>query len=270
MHMFNKSNVIQPAFSHTKIQIENSKASAPVSFEIPQEGEVILKERKMVKKEEKTHLERKVFTLGVKVELGTSTFRRTKMVTIAPRYIFVNKAPRKIYFQQVKMDHPTRETERRQVVHPKRFKIESNQVIPFHWPNQEGIHEISVSLDRGEKWSWSGGLPLVVMGDTYIRLCRRVLDVTSPLSPIPSFDTPSIAATPSIHSTTHDKDVVTEYFMRVQMKQNEKGSILVIFKPKTTEFFPYRIENTLSSNVYFHQVILLLTLYILFSCVSPI
>lgn len=97
-----KSNVRQPAFSYTKIQIENSKASAPVSFEIPQEGEVILKERKMMKKEERAHLERKVFTLGVKVELGTSTFRRTKMVTIAPRYIFVNKAPRKIYFQQVK------------------------------------------------------------------------------------------------------------------------------------------------------------------------
>ncbi|PRP82292.1 vacuolar associated sorting protein [Planoprotostelium fungivorum] len=229
----------QPAFSYTKIQIENSKASAPVSFEIPQEGEVILKERKMMKKEERAHLERKVFTLGVKVELGTSTFRRTKMVTIAPRYIFVNKAPRKIYFQQV--------------VHPKRFKIESNQVIPFHWPNQEGIHEISVSLDRGEKWSWSGGLPLAVMGDTYIRLCRRILDVTSPLSPIPSFDTPSLA-TPSIHSMSHEKEVVTEYFMRVQMKQNEKGSILVIFKPKTTEFFPYRIENTLSSNVYFHQI----------------
>eukprot|EP01117_Protostelium_nocturnum_P007086 TRINITY_DN2542_c0_g3_i1.p1 TRINITY_DN2542_c0_g3~~TRINITY_DN2542_c0_g3_i1.p1 ORF type:complete len:1711 (+),score=625.62 TRINITY_DN2542_c0_g3_i1:479-5134(+) len=255
----------QPAVSQSKIQIENSKLSQPVSFEILQEGEIFVKEKRKNKKFEKVPSspnlisssnsnnnnnlskkdssrilvdspskednKRRIFCLGIKVEIGQHAFRRTKMVFVSPRFIFLNKCGRKINYQQVG--------------HPNRFRLEHNQVLPFHWPDPEGVKEINVTM--GREWGWSGNLPLTLIGDTYLGIRKISKIVNSP-------NRSSILLSLSTASSSVEETDENQYFLRVQMKMNEKGSILVIFKPKTNEFFPYRIENKTNSVISFNQL----------------
>jgi hypothetical protein len=109
-----------------------------------------------------------------------------------------------------------------QVNHEQRFLLETDEVLPFHWPDRNGIRELSISVGKGNKWTWSGGLNLNSMGDTYLKLLN----------------------------TSKAK----EYFLRVEIKPDDKGSILIIFRPKSSEIYPYKIVNATNRIVTFYQV----------------
>ncbi len=79
----------------TILQIDNSSLSkSEINLEVIQQGELEILDRE----------NKNSYQLGVSVEVGPEHYRRTKIVTIAPRYLLVNKMGRKLWFQQVGVD----------------------------------------------------------------------------------------------------------------------------------------------------------------------
>ena len=79
------------------------------------------------------------FFLGVNVSLHP-TFKKTKVVTLAPRYLLVNKSDKDLYVKQVGAS--------RAVLLP------AGSVIPFHWNYKLKHYLLSISYDMEDKWGW--------------------------------------------------------------------------------------------------------------------
>lgn len=126
------------------IQLENGGLSKSLNFKVVQEGEIAVKDK----------TKQKAFFLGMSVALGKNKvfssqgndtylnlkFRRTKMITVGPRFLLVNKMGQTLYYQQVGND--------------KRFTLGSGEILPFHWPNNKAAKNLSISLDLGGIWRW--------------------------------------------------------------------------------------------------------------------
>jgi vacuolar protein sorting-associated protein 13A/C len=198
---FHLEDAIRPTifnFSANKcsLQLENGGISKPISFSAIQEGEVMIKDPATQKQ----------FYLGISVSIAPTKYRRTKLVTISPRYLLVNKSKEIIYYQQVGNDQ--------------RFTLDIDQVAPYHFIDKKSNKQISISMDLGNKWRWSGGFPLGNIGSFYVNLIK--------------------IATNEI------------YFMRVDISV-DRGTIIVIFRPKSKEIAPYRVENMCKEPISFWQ-----------------
>lgn len=88
--------------------------------------------------------------------------------------------------------------------------IENQKFVPYHFLTT-GKEQISITFDAGESWTWSGGLEITTLGETYLKL-------------------------------TNTKDNI-EYFVRVDISMQNNSIFSVQFNPKKLGIFPYRIEN---------------------------
>ncbi len=130
----------------------------------------------------------------------------------------VNKTGEALFYQQADVD--------------KRFTLDVEQIVPypspisyadrsrFHWPNRKGKELLSISLDLGSKWRWSGGFSLDALGTHYIKL----------------------------HRVATNED----YFLPLELKLDH-GTIIAIFQQKSKDVYPYRIENYTGETVKYWQ-----------------
>ena len=191
-----KPTIFNFSANKCSIQVESGGVSKPVSFSAIQEGEIMIKDAPT----------KKQFYLGISVAMAPTKYRRTKLVTISPRYLLVNKSKEIIYYQQAGNDQ--------------RFTLNIDQIAPYHFIDRKGTKQLSISMDLGNKWRWSGGFPLGNIGSFYVNL---------------------------IHISTNEI-----YFMRVDISV-DRGTIIIIFRPKSKAIAPYRIENMCKEPISFWQ-----------------
>lgn len=97
------------------------------------------------------------FCFGVSVQMGTERFKRTKFITITPRFILMNKTGSVIYYKQTGTDQ----------IYP----IDNEEITAVNW--KDGFSQsISISLDASGKWTWSGGLSYSKLETSYIKLTK--------------------------------------------------------------------------------------------------
>jgi len=130
------------------------------------------------------------------VKLADGKMKRTKIVTITPRIVLINNMGRKLFFKQVDTEE----------VHC----IENQKFVPYHFLTI-GKEQISISFEQEEGWSWSGGLEITTIGETYLKLTHLQTNI--------------------------------EYFVRVDISMQNNSIFSVQFNPKKLGIFPYRIEN---------------------------
>eukprot|EP01119_Soliformovum_irregulare_P017308 TRINITY_DN5119_c0_g1_i4.p1 TRINITY_DN5119_c0_g1~~TRINITY_DN5119_c0_g1_i4.p1 ORF type:complete len:2151 (-),score=662.14 TRINITY_DN5119_c0_g1_i4:16-6468(-) len=138
---------------HTAFQIEDSKLSKEVTLDAVQKGELNI---------ESNEKDVRNFYFGISVSVAPGRFRRTKIVTIVPRYKFVNRTRRPIFFQQNN--------------HERRLTLETGAVQSFHWPDPYGSKLVIMSFDAGSRWSWSGAFDPNHLGQTYLSLTEKATE----------------------------------------------------------------------------------------------
>jgi len=168
------------------IQINDSDKSEDIRFDVIDAGELQIFDT------EKT----RCFRLGIHVKLADGKMKRTKIVTITPRIVLINNMGRKLFFKQVDTEE----------VHC----IENQKFVPYHFLTI-GKEQISISFEQEEGWSWSGGLEITTIGETYLKLTHLQTNI--------------------------------EYFVRVDISMQNNSIFSVQFNPKKLGIFPYRIEN---------------------------
>lgn len=81
---------------------------------------------------------------------------------------------------------------------------------------------LTISLNLGNTWSWSGEFPVEQIGNVYLRLVNR--------------------------------KTKEEFFVRVDRSEDSKGTINVVFQSELIyEVYPYRVENHTERTITFWQ-----------------
>eukprot|EP01117_Protostelium_nocturnum_P001932 TRINITY_DN1258_c0_g1_i4.p1 TRINITY_DN1258_c0_g1~~TRINITY_DN1258_c0_g1_i4.p1 ORF type:complete len:1726 (+),score=707.11 TRINITY_DN1258_c0_g1_i4:4958-10135(+) len=168
------------------IQLNDSVKSEGIRFDVIEAGEVAIPSKSG----------NRTFKLGISVRLAEGKMKRTKIVTISPRIMLVNNMGRTLFYQQSGTNE----------VH----QLDNQEYHPFHWLNS-GRELLSISFERGSKWTWSGGLEIKEIGETYLKLTNQSENL--------------------------------EYFVRVDIMLQNNSIMVVQFNPKRLGIYPYRIEN---------------------------
>ncbi|EGR30928.1 PH domain protein [Ichthyophthirius multifiliis] len=105
-------------------------------------------------------------TMGIDVSLKNLDYDEkifSKVITISPRFIFVNKTGNLLEIRQKGVEN-------------KIIGIEKNSRIPLYWHNDEKSKFLNVRLiDENKDWNWSGNLNVQELG-TVNFLCRNAQD----------------------------------------------------------------------------------------------
>ena len=159
------------------------------------------------------------YNLGFSVNLASDPFARTKVITIAPRYIMVNALSRAIECRQagpislnqsfaVASASPINEN-LSTVSAPEVVRLGPESHTSYHWPYAGRRREVRIRF-TAYGWEWSGNFSLNDIGDFALRLRNK-----------------------------HTHQV---YLMRVEIK-DEGPCRMIYFREEAPSVPPYRIEN---------------------------
>lgn len=209
-------------------------------------GNVELKQRWNVSNDKASRL----YVLGVSIAVAEGKFRRTKVVTISPRFILMNGLERSIKVKQQEQSRkpfhvpafplhssqstsdsamgklPTRNLLRANAGSPDSLSIRAGERLPFHWEDSNKPREICVSFDE-YGWTWSGGFAINNIGEFAVRLRNQ-----------------------------HNHAV---YILRVEVALGESNSgsnsstVYITFRPELPRLPPYRINNFSLQNLRLRQ-----------------
>lgn len=152
--------------------------------------------------------------------MGTrKRFSRTKVVTVAPRYVLVNAMECEVSYKQ--QDAPCL------------FTLRPREKIPFHWVRlvalllvivlrllQIANHQRRLRITLGDDCQWSGGLKIDEAGKHALNIRNNMNEIV--------------------------------YLARVEVLVS-KGTSFVIFSNEDPELPPYRIENCSSRTIAIYQ-----------------
>lgn len=199
---------------------------------------------------------RQLFVLGVSIAVAEGQFRRTKVITLTPRFVLINALGRTLKVKQRPLSHGaysgsaidmfglggvvgrlfgaknidtqrlygstsvlTSASERADSIRP-------GERTPYHWRDASAPREICVRFDE-YGWIWSGGFSIDNIGEFYVRLRNE---------------------------HTH-----AVYILRVDVsldRANPNGSstIFITFRPELPSLPPYRIDNLSLQTLRLYQV----------------
>ncbi|GBG24825.1 Vacuolar protein sorting-associated protein 13A [Hondaea fermentalgiana] len=189
---------------------------------------------------------RQLFVLGVSIAVAEGQFRRTKVITLTPRFVLINALGRTLKVKQRPLGHGTSTSSGSEMfglggVVSRLFSAKSvdaqqrlygstsvltsaseradsirpGERTPYHWRDASAPREICVRFDE-YGWIWSGGFSIDNIGEFYVRLRNE---------------------------HTH-----AVYILRVDValdRANTSGSstIFITFRPELPSLPPYRIDN---------------------------
>ena len=192
----------------------------------------------------------KLYVLGVSIAVAEGKFRRTKVVTIAPRFVLMNGLERSIKVKQQEQSRkpfnvpvfplhaipssPDSAMSRllsknllgTNTGSPDSLSIRAGERLPFHWEDSSKPREICVSFDE-YGWTWSGGFAITNIGEFAVRLRNQ---------------------------HTH-----AVYILRVEVALGETNSgrnnstVYITFRPELPLLPPYRIDNFSLQNLRLRQ-----------------
>jgi hypothetical protein len=86
------------------------------------------------------------YEIGIEIALGEGRFRRTRIVTLAPKYLITNTLSVPILLRQYQTPEATV------------MRLEPNQLSPYYWPRGDRIRTLSFRREPFHfiDWNWSG------------------------------------------------------------------------------------------------------------------
>ncbi|XP_049849223.1 uncharacterized protein LOC126318273 [Schistocerca gregaria] len=129
------------------IKVGNSKWSKLFPIGIKNEGIVYVRDSESENSE--------LYQFSVLVHPGPGRFWRTKVVQLQPACILVNRASMPLRYRQDGCDES--------------YALGCGEQIPFHWPRGQKDRKLVV-CDLEEKYTWSAGLLLHIVGECQLKL----------------------------------------------------------------------------------------------------
>ena len=167
----------------------NSKWSKPISLESPgTSGDLQLPS------DDSSVL----YSLGISVQLGPGRFRKTKVVTVAPRFVLLNKSSMCVYYtqeqsMQEKGDGEYTGRPGQSSAHLEDFTVDNSgdkrtigsntmtdlsyasvdtgRAVPLHWPKRR--KQKLLRLCFGLNWTWSGAITIGEVDDIAVCMCYK-------------------------------------------------------------------------------------------------
>lgn len=159
------------------------------------------------------------FELGVRIEMGSGAYHRTKMITFTPKFILINKLERVVFYGQQGTNS--------------RFGLEPNQKMPFHWREKDQDNKLQLSL--GSEYTWSAPFSINEIGEFCVKIARI---------------TKESAVSSKMERVIKAQDT---YLVRVEVQLSREQTIYVILKPEAKDCPPYLIENLTDYKIRFWQ-----------------
>jgi hypothetical protein len=160
------------------------------------------------------------YTLGVSIDVALPPFERTKVISVAPRFVIVNMVGRSIL---VKQEGALGD---RYVAGPggrsDALLVKASQRVPFHWADvtsRDSCRTMSVRFDE-YGWEWSCDFPIQNVGEFSVRLRN---------------------------GHTHAR-----HLARVEVCLVD-STLFIVFQAEQRRLPPYRIENLSFETLHYHQ-----------------